>query len=167
MKVRTSYLMDASPQAVWPLLCDSAMEVRPPLVFWLGIPRPKICRLPSGVGGVGQPRECVSDQGSIKQRILQWDEPRRLCFEMTKTDMSFGGHICRLVDSFDLQAVPTDRTRVTRTTDVVLVGRFQAAKAAAVYVGLKAVHRYVFKNSALLLRKALPDWVEENSPGKW
>ncbi len=154
VRVRTSYTMDASPRAVWPLLCNSAMELPPPLLFWLGIPRPTLCRLPSGVGGVGERRECVSDQGSIQQRILEWKEQRRLCFEMTGSDMVFlRRHVRVVVDSFDLDATSTGRTRITRTTEIVLAGRFPAAKAMAVYLGLKIVHRYVFKNWGLLARK--------------
>jgi hypothetical protein len=130
------------------------METSPPLLFLLGIPRPKLCRLPSGVGGVGTARECVSDKGSIQQRILQWQEERRLRFEMVETDMFFRHDIRSRVDAFDLQALPADRTRVTRTTEVVLAGRFRAFKAVAVYLGLKAIHRYVFKNWSLLARKA-------------
>ena len=57
MKVRTIYTIDASPRVVWPLLCNSAMELRPSLCFLPGVPRPKACRLPSGVGGVGEPRD--------------------------------------------------------------------------------------------------------------
>lgn len=152
MKVRTSHTFDASPQPIWPLLCDSEMELSPPLFFLLGIPRPRLCRLPSGVGGVGEVRECVSDRGSIKQRILEWEEPRRLCFEMVDTDISFRRFVRGVVDSFDLEGISTDRTRVTRTTEIVFVGRFQAVKAIAVSLGLKIVHRYVFKNWDLLVR---------------
>jgi hypothetical protein len=132
------------------------MELRPPLFFVLGIPRPKLCRLPSGVGGVGEPRECVSNRGTIKQQILDWEEARRLRFEMIGTDMRFRRHVSRLVDSFDLQAVSPGVTRVTRTTEVVLTGRLRTMKAVAVYLGLKAVHRYVFRNWALLAPLAIP-----------
>jgi hypothetical protein len=157
MKVRTSWTIAASPRCVWPLLCSAEMELPPPILFLLGIPRPVMCRLPSGVGGVGQPRECVSDKGTIKQRIVEWQEQRRLCFQMTDTDISFLRHIHAIVDSFDLEATPTGRTRVTRTTEVVIAGRFQTAKAIAVCLGLKIVHRYVFRNWTLLAQKALPD----------
>ncbi len=152
MKVRTICTIDASPRVVWPLLCNSAMELRPSLCFLPGVPRPKACRLPSGVGGVGEPRECLSDKGRIEQRILEWQEPRRLCFEMIDSDMFFRTHVRTVVDSFDLEAVATDRTRVTRTTEVVLAGRCRTLKSAAVYLGLKIVHRYVFKNWELLAR---------------
>ena len=72
---------------------------------------------------------------------------------MTDSDMFFRTHVRAIVDSFDLEAVGTDRTRVTRTTEVVLVGRCRTLKSAAVYLGLKVVHRYVFKNWGLLARK--------------
>lgn len=130
------------------------MQSPPPFFFSFGIPRPKMCRLPSGAGGAGQVRECVSDKGTIRQRILEWEDARRLCFEMTDTEMSFHRYVHKLVDSFDLEAVSAARTRVTRTTEVDLAGRFQAFRAIGLYLGLKAVHRYVFKNWALLAREA-------------
>ncbi len=166
MKVLTRYTFDASPRAVWPLLCNSEMALRPPLLFLLRIPRPKLCRLPSGVGGVGEPRECVSDKGSIKQRILAWEEPRRLRFEMVDTDIPFRRHVRSIVDSFDLETSPAAGTRVTRTTEIVFVGRFQVVKAVAVYLGLKVVHRYVFKNWDLLVRKAGATSKIEESPSR-
>ena len=67
---------------------------------------------------------------------------------MIDSDMFFRTHVRTVVDSFDLEAVATDRTRVTRTTEVVLAGRCRTLKSAAVYLGLKIVHRYVFKNWA-------------------
>ena len=72
---------------------------------------------------------------------------------MIDSDMFFRTHVRAVVDSFDLEAVATDRTRVTRTTEVVLAGRCRTLKSAAVYLGLKIVHRYVFKNWGLLARK--------------
>jgi hypothetical protein len=65
---------------------------------------------------------------------------------MADTDMPFRRHVCTLVDTFDLENVQPGRTRVTRTTEIVLAGRFRWVKAIGVYLGLKAVHRYVFKN---------------------
>ena len=155
MRVRTCCTIDAPPQVVWPLLCDSAMESPTPLLFWLGIPRPRRCRLPSGVGGVGQPRQCVSDKGSIQQRILQWEECRRLRFEMEHTDLFFRGHVRAVMDTFDIEEPAPGTTRLTRTTELALAGRFQNIKAAAVWFGLKLVQRYVFKNWAMLARRSV------------
>jgi hypothetical protein len=140
------------------------MELRPPLLFLLGIPRPMLCRLRSGAGGVGERRECVSDKGTIQQRIIEWAEERRLCFEMIDTDISFRRYVRGVVDTFDLEALPTGRTRVTRTTEIVFAGRCQAVKAVAVSLGLKIVHRYVFKNWDLLVRKAAVTGKGERPP---
>ena len=145
MKVQTCHTIGASPQAVWPLLCNSAMELPPSLPFLLGIPRPERCYLPSGVGGVGQSRECISNKGSIRQRILEWEEGRRLRFEMKETDLFFRDYVRTMVDSFDVEGLAPDRTRVTRTTEITLAGGFKTIKALAVWFGVKMVHRYVFK----------------------
>ena len=146
--------MQASPQRIWPLLCDSHMELPAGWPFCLGMPRPIECRLPDGSGAVGGARECVSNQGRVAQRILQWDEPKRLRFEMVKTDLCFRDSISRLVDTFDLTPLESNQTRVTRTTEVTLAGALKPLKAIAVWFGLKSVHRYVFRNWAVMAKAA-------------
>ena len=140
--VRTRWLMSQAPAELWPALCDSSMELTPRCpVFYLGAPRPTECRLPDGAGEVGAARQCVSDQGVVRQRITAWEPPARLAFRMAETDLCFARIVERLDDVFEL--VPHGSgTRITRTTTVSVRSLF----ALPVWVGLKSVHRFVFRN---------------------
>jgi hypothetical protein len=135
-------MMPHRPEELWPVLCDSAMELAPRCpVFFLGAPRPTECRLPEGAGEVGAARQCVSDQGVVRQRITVWEPPGRLAFRMEETDLCFERVVERLDDVFELEAAGSG-TRITRTTTVSVRNLF----AVPVWVGLKSVHRFVFRN---------------------
>jgi hypothetical protein len=49
-------------------------------------------------------------------------------------------------DEFRLSEDPAGHTAITRTTTLHVTGFAQTAKAVAMAVGLKAIHRYVFTN---------------------
>jgi hypothetical protein len=116
-------------------------------VFYLGTPRPVQCRLPDRQGEAGATRQCVSEQGTIEQRITEWTPPSRMAFHMERTDLAFGRYVSELSDTFDLQPIEDGRaTILMRTTHVEVTGRLRWAKHAAVYVGLKTVHRFVFRD---------------------
>ena len=148
MRVATSWTIPGTRETIWPLLCHSYMTRKRSCLFCLGIPRPKQCRLSSGSGGVGQGRECVSEEGTIRQRILEWEEERRLRFQMEETDFAFRRCISSLVDTFELERLGASKTRVTRTTDVGIRGPLRWVKAMPIWFGLKLVHRFVFRNWA-------------------
>lgn len=148
MLVRTTTTLNRPGESVWPMLCDSRilLKARCP-VFRLGAPRPVECRLPDGSGAPGAARQCVSEQGSIEQVITEWAPPSRLAFRMERTDLTFGRCVRDLSDTFELQpAAGGERTTLVRTTQVTVIGRMRCAKQAAVYIGLKTIHRFVFKN---------------------
>ena len=146
MIVRTSRLFLCPASAVWPLLCNSQMEDSTTPLFGLGVPRPVRCRLPDGQGGVGSGRECVSDRGVVRQRILIWDPEKRLSFRMEDTDIWFRSFVREIVDTFDLAELNGSHVRITRTTEVTMKGRFRPVKACLLFVGLKHVHRFVFES---------------------
>ncbi len=95
------------------MLCDSRMDLAAPWPFRFGVPRPRQCSLPEGSGGVGRTRECQSDQGTIDQRIIEWEEPRRLCFVMERTDLFFRDCVNYISDTFDLEPTLSSGTRIT------------------------------------------------------
>jgi hypothetical protein len=146
MIVRTRWTVPHSPEALWPVLCDSRLELEPRCpVFYMGTPRPAMCQLPDGAGGVNATRECVSEQGKIQQRITVWEPSVRLAFHMESTDLGFHSFVDQLGDLFEL--TPAGRgTRITRTTTVTVSGFGRAALYPTLWVGLKAVHRFVFRN---------------------
>ncbi|MGC4016872.1 MAG: SRPBCC family protein [Luteolibacter sp.] len=145
-KIRTACVIDAPPEAVWPLLCSSKMDTRIPCAFRLGIPKPVECRLPEGEGGVGRERQCVSNRGIIHQRITCWDAPRCLRFQMEDTNLYFRPCVTSIEEAFELEALDGERTRVVRTTTLAVVGMGRFLKSAIMLAGLKCVHRYVFRN---------------------
>ncbi len=146
MIVRTTAIIAKPPEEIWMLLCDSQMDARIPLPFRFGIPKPVECRLPSGVGGAGQQRQCISDQGTINQRITLWEDNKTLMFEMIDTDMYFGRHVTSIKERFDLAAEGERKTKITRTTEFTVKGQAGIFKSLMVWFGLKNVHRYVFRN---------------------
>jgi hypothetical protein len=148
MRVRTSTVIHKPAEAIWPLLCGSKMDPRMPCFFRLGIPKPVECRLPDGVGGVGQRRECVSHRGVIHQRITHWEAPRRLRFHMEDTTLYFRPCVSAIAEEFVLEPLGPEVTRLTRTTDISVTGLCQTAKSAVMCAGMKCVHRYVFRNWA-------------------
>ncbi|MEK7467677.1 MAG: hypothetical protein AAB074_09720 [Planctomycetota bacterium] len=146
MDVITGWNFSQPREKMWPLLCNSRMEPVCSCLFGLGVPRPEECRLPEGHGGEGSARQCVSNQGTIEQRILEWREPQRLRFRMEETDMFFRRWVSGIEDSFDLESTATGGTRIVRTTRLVLKGRCRAAKSVALWIALKRIHRFVFRN---------------------
>ena len=148
MRVRTSVTINKPPAEVWPLLCSSKMDPRIPCYFRLGIPKPLECRLPSGVGGVGAERQCISDRGVVHQRITCWEEGRVLRFQMEDTNIYFRKCVTGIFEEFVLEPVGDGQTVVTRTTRISVSGFGGFFKALVMCSGLKCVHLYVFKNWA-------------------
>ena len=146
MIVKTTWLFPKPPEVVWPLLCNSRMEPTASCLFGLGLPQPQQCRLPDGQGGVGSTRQCISNRGVVEQTILIWDEPRHLAFSMDRSDLYFRDCIPSIVDDFELILTPEGGTRATRSTSVQVIGWCRWAKRAALRVGLKKIHRFVFRN---------------------
>lgn len=145
MIVRTRQTFAHRARAVWPLLCESEMDRSGPFLLRLGLPRPVRCHLPDGPGGIGRERECVSDHGTVRQRILEWEPPVRLVFRMERTDLPELRPVEELVDTFDLEESSVG-TRIVRTTHVRFRTPLPPWRRALLSLGLKRIHRYVFRN---------------------
>lgn len=148
MRVRTSRTLRVPIEMLWTMLCDSRMtqEPRSPL-FRLGLPRPVECRLPDGSGGVGHSRECKAANGSVHQRITVWEPPHRLEFRMERTNLVHRWFFDSVVEEFKLVAVDESATRVTRVTTGRIKPWFYLL-CPFFKVGLREVHRFVFRNWA-------------------
>lgn len=156
MIVTTSWRFAQSPETIWPLLCNSRMEPTSSCLFGLGLPQPQQCQLPSGQGGVGSTRRCISDRGVVEQTILVWEEPRHLAFSMDRSDLYFRSCVISIVDDFELARTVEGGTQATRTTSVQVIGWFRWLKQIALWVGLKKVHRFVFQNWQRLAAVPIP-----------
>ncbi len=146
--IRTEHEFEASPADLWPYLCGSRMSL--PLhspLFRFGLPQPRECRPATDEpGAVGATRECVSDRGTITQRITAWEPERRLVFHMLHTDIRFCPRVSAIEDEFRLERLTEDRTRITRETRFSVSGPLQALQRRLVGLGLSRIHEYVFEN---------------------
>jgi len=131
-------------------------------LFRVGIPQPQVCRLPSDEGGVGSARQCVSDQGVIEQRILEWDPPHHLSFRMEQSDIPRLSWASEIVEDFRLTPTDAGGTTAVRTTRVTIAGRLRWMKCVLLWMGLKQVHRFVFRNW-LRLSQSMADAAEARS----
>ena len=81
-EVRTSLVVNAEPEKVWPKLVTFS-ELKPPqeLLFQTGIAYP--IRAEIDGAGVGAIRHCVFSTGEFVEPIKVWDEPRLLKFAVS------------------------------------------------------------------------------------
>jgi len=94
---------------------------------------------------VGVERECVSDRGIVRQRILDWRPEERLSFRMEETSLPIRAFVREMVDTIVL--VPSGSSlQVTRTTTVRVSGRYRILRKWLLRIGIKQVHRYVFRS---------------------
>jgi hypothetical protein len=145
MKVVTQRLIKKSPEEIWGLLLNSNVDQAfycP--VFCLGTPRPLRCEYTVGDLAAAAPkRRCISDKGSIEQRIDTFERPRRLRFHMVETDLSVKACVSEMADEFRLDSGEVG-TLVERTTLLKIKGPFRSCKAVFMWFGIKSIHKYVF-----------------------
>lgn len=146
MIVRTTALIAKQPEEVRTLPCNSRMDARIPFLFKFGIPKPVECCLPSGAGGAGQQRQCVSNPGTINQRIMLREDNKTLMFETIDMDMSFGRYVASIKKRFELAEIAGRKTKITRTTEFKVKGWLGIFNLLLIRVGLKNAHRCVFRN---------------------
>ena len=145
----TSAIQIAAPTlAVWAKLCDAEMPATAPCEFHLGRvgpPRPVRCELPDGPGAVGATRRCVSDRGTVTQRVTEWAEGERLAFELVAEDAGLGAHVAAMRDVFELEPAAGGGTRLTRRTEVVPCGPCPRLRGLALAVAVRRVHRFTMR----------------------
>jgi hypothetical protein len=146
MVVQTTYNYKVGSARLWPLLFSSKMDNKQPCYLLCGLPKPLECRLPDNQGGVGSTRECVSDKGTIQQNITVWEPGRKLSFELVKTDLYFGACVESIVEQFQLIDNKQGGCKIIRTTTFKTKGVFARIVSVPMFIGLKAIHRYVFSN---------------------
>ena len=73
---------------------------------------------------------------------------------MERTDLFFRDCVNYISDTFDLEPTSSSGTRIMCTTVATVFGCLRPLKAVVFRFGLKAVHRYVFRNWAALRSQA-------------
>lgn len=145
MRIITSYRIKTTPEKLWPLLFGSKMDSKKPCYFLMGLPKPIECKIEGNIGGVGQKRQCVSDKGTIQQTILEWVPNKKLVFEMAETNIYFGPCVECIKESFVINPLDEKLVLITRETHFSL-SRNKFILSIPMWIGLKSIHRYVFKN---------------------
>ena len=149
--VETTVEIAAPPAAVWARLCDAQMPATAPCEFRLGRlgpPQPIRCELPSGVGGVGQERRCVTTSGVVTQRITAWADREHLAFEVVAEDAGLGVHVRAMRDDFWVAPLASGRTRLTRRTALEPRGPCPRLRSIALRFAIQRVHRFTMRGFA-------------------
>jgi hypothetical protein len=111
--VETTVVLSTTAIKAWDSLKGfGALSGERSLLMRLGLPQPQRCLLDGE--GVGARRVCYFDKGSVEQRVLHWEPPRRLELAVVETQFpfrpfSFSGASYELSEEGGL-------TRVRRTT---------------------------------------------------
>lgn len=129
LPVRTSVVVDAPPEAVWPnVVSFSELPAPEHWVFRLGFAYPVRASLTGR--GVGAVRRCEFTTGAFVEPITAWEEPRRLAFSVTEQPppmretswypdirpRHLDGFLVSEGGEFLLEPLPGGRTRLTGTT---------------------------------------------------
>jgi hypothetical protein len=91
----------------------------------------------------------------VHQRILEWSPPDHLSFRMERSGLAVERFVESIVETIDLVPTPGG-VFVTRTTTVGVRGRWPRLRALLLSIGLKDVHRYVFRNWQRLAAHGAP-----------
>lgn len=127
--VTTSMVVNAAPERVWKnVVAFPDIAAEPDWVLRSGPAYPIRTRI--GGSGSGAPRNCELSTGAVQERVVVWDEPRRLRFVVTATPPAMterglygpidskhlhGYYIAR-EGEFALTALPGGRTLVVGTS---------------------------------------------------
>jgi hypothetical protein len=139
--VVTSVLVPATPADAWEALksFDSLHGPLPPLLG-LGLPVPERCTLEKDA--VGAKRVCIFDTGTIEQRVVAWDPPRRMQLAVVEVDLPGRRWFGFTEASYDLEA-QEGGTLVTRSTTATSELRPGWLWGPLVRLGVEQEHRYL------------------------
>jgi hypothetical protein len=146
MKIQSSWIFDCSPEDIYPHFFSATMDETRPLAFRFGIPKPLSCKVLEGTPRVGNTRQCTTDQGYIRQEIVELVEDRKLVYEMRDTNVWCRKWVSFLQDTFLLEPLEGDKTRVSRTTEFRGVKSIPLISTLALWFSLRAAHRYAARN---------------------
>jgi hypothetical protein len=146
VKIQSSWIFDCSPEDIFPHFFFARMDESYPIAFRLGIPKPLSCKVLEGVPQVGNTRQCTTDKGYIRQEIVELIQDRKLVYEMRETNVWCRNWVSFLQDTFVLEPIDENRTRVSRATEFNGVASIPVLSTLALWFSLKQAHRYAAKN---------------------
>ncbi|MEO8370461.1 MAG: SRPBCC family protein [Candidatus Solibacter sp.] len=127
--VTTSIVVNAAPERVWQhVVAFPKITAEPDWLLRPGMAYPIQTRIAGS--GVGAPRSCDLSTGTVQERVVVWDEPRRLRFDVTATPPAmremglYGpifpkhleGYYISEAGQFELTRLPGGRTLVAGTS---------------------------------------------------
>lgn len=146
MKIQSSWVFDCCPEDIYPHFFCASMDDTYPIAFRLGIPKPLSCKVLEGEPEVGNTRQCTTDRGYIRQEIVELEQNRKLVYRMRETNVWCRNWVSFLQDTFLLELIGDDKTRVRRTTEFKGVMSIPIVSTLALWFSLRQAHRYAAKN---------------------
>jgi hypothetical protein len=146
MRIDSEWVFECEARHIWPNFLQSTMDETRPILFRFGIPKPMSCKVLEGEGMIGNTRQCTTDLGTIDQRILTFDENRRLRYRMIRSTVWCRDWVGHLEDEFSLTPLGDGRTRVKRQTEFKAAGWFSGLKQIALWAALRQAHVYAARN---------------------
>ncbi len=146
MVISSSWLFECRPEDIYPHFFFATMDETRPIAFRLGIPKPISCKVLEGEAKVGNTRQCTTDMGYIRQEIVELIDNEKLVYEMRETNVWCRRWVEFLQDTFLLEAVESDQTRVRRITEFRGANSIPVLSTLALWFSLRQAHRYAAKN---------------------
>jgi hypothetical protein len=146
MKIESSWIFDCNPEDIYPHFFCATMDDTYPIAFRLGIPKPLSCKVLEGEPKIGNTRQCTTDNGYIQQNIVELVENTKLVYQMKDSNVWCKNWVSFLQDSFILEAIGDNKTKVTRITEFKGVIHIPVFSTVALWFSLKQAHRYASKN---------------------
>ena len=104
------------------------------------------CKVLEGEEKIGNTRQCTTDRGYIKKNIVELAENSKLVYQMKDSNVWCKNWVSFLQDTFILEAVTDNKTRVQRITEFKGVVHIPVFSTIALWFSLKQAHRYTSKN---------------------
>lgn len=140
--VRDEVALDASPEAVWNQIHTiDHIEASRPFLVWLGLPEPIRCELERPE--LGARRVCYFRQGTIEERVAEWDPPRRVRLEIVHSTLP-GRHWLGFRDAVYEVRTEGGRTVLGRTTSYTSTLEPRLYWEIPEAMGIRSEHSYIF-----------------------
>jgi hypothetical protein len=147
-------VVDAPAPQVWDTLkAIDTLTVPKPLLLRMGLPVPVRCTLERE--GVGARRTCIFEKGTIDERVLEWEPPRRMRLEIVRSTLP-GRHWLGFREAIYELDSEAGRTRITRTTTYTSILEPRWYWGALEKFGLSSMHSYVLEDLQARFNKHVP-----------
>lgn len=141
--ISNEVIVDASPETVWhELKSFDKITGSKTFLMKIGLPVPVSCKMEGE--GVGAKRTCYFEQGSIEERVTEWQPPNSMKFEITASDVPGRPWLSFKDAAYEIRPL-NGKTVVKRNTTIV------SRLSPAWYwrpmeaIGVEQEHEYLFQ----------------------